>query len=153
MHVRLIEERDESEVVRLARAYACEVADVLPHVDFDEAVVRRSVFRSLTTADPTVFVADHGSGLAGMLVASIQGFYFMGGVWTSADIFYVHPDFRGTRAAALLLAEFNTWSDNLGAKVNFGGNANKLNSDRTARFQRRFGYQQAGLSMMRLKGA
>lgn len=153
MHVRLVEERDEDEIVRLASCYVQEAAEVLPHIEFDEQVVRNTVFRSLTTAEPTIFVAEGKGQLLGMMVASIQGFYFMSGVFVQSDIFYVHPDYRGTRAAALLLVELKTWADQLGAKVTVGGNANKLNTDRTARLYERFGFQQAGLTLLRQKGA
>ena len=153
MRVRLVDHHDEDEIVDLARSYADEAAEVLPHIEFDEQTVRNTVFRSLTSADPTIFVAEADDGLVGMMVASIQGFYFMSGVFVQSDIFYVRPEYRGTRAAALLLVELNTWADQLGAKVTIGGNANKLNSDRTARLYERFGYQQAGFNLLRPKGA
>ena len=153
MRVRLVDHHDEDGLVDLARLYVDEAAEVLPHIEFDEQTVRNTVFRSLTTADPTIFVAEAKDGLVGMMVASIQGFYFMSGVFVQSDIFYVRPEYRGTRAAALLLVELSSWADQLGAKVTIGGNANKLNSDRTARLYERFGYQRAGLNLVRPKGA
>ena len=153
MRVRLVEFTDADRIVKLSKLYAEEVADLLPHIEFDESKVRQTVTDAVISAHPTIYVAETDKGIIGMMVASIHGFYFMSGHFVQADIFYVHPDYRGTRAAALLLAELNIWADKIGAKVAIGGNANKLNTDRTARLYERFGYQQAGLSLMRPKGA
>lgn len=151
--VRLVETTDSDQIVALGRLYIDEVADLLPHVEFNEQKIRQTVTDSVSSAHPTIFVAERDGRIVGMMVASIQTFYFMSGHFVQADIFYVHPDCRGTRAAALLLAELQTWADEIGAKVTIGGNANKLNTDRTTRLFERFGFQQAGLSLLRQKGA
>ena len=153
MHVRLVEFTDSDQIVKLSRLYVEEVAELLPHIEFSEQHVRQTVINSVLEAHPTIYVAEHKGRVIGMMVASIQTFYFMSGHFVQADIFYVHPDYRGTRAAALLLVELNSWADLIGAKVTLGGNANKLNTDRTARLYERFGYQQAGLTLLRPKGA
>lgn len=153
MHVRLVEFTDSDQIVKLGRLYVEEAAELLPHIEFSEEKIRQTVIASLECAHPTIFVAEHKGRVIGMMVATIQSFYFMAGVFVQADIFYVHPDYRGTRAAALLIVELKTWADLIDAKVTIGGNANKLNSDRTARLYERFGFQQAGLSLLRPKGA
>lgn len=152
MRVRLVEFTDSDQIVKLGCLYVEEIAGIMPHVEFSEQKIRQTVIDSLVSAHPTIFVAEHKGRLVGMMAASIQPFYFMAGHFVQADIFYVHPQSRGSRAATLLLAELNSWADQIGAKVTIGGNANKLNTDRTARFYERFGYQPAGLSLLRPKG-
>lgn len=153
MHVRLVEFTDSDQIVKLGRLYADEVADLLPHIDYSEEKTRQTVINSVLEANPTIFVAEHKGRVIGMMVASIHDFYFMSGHFVQADIFYVHPDYRGTRAAALLIVELRNWVDLIDAKITLGGNANKLMTDRTARLYERFGFQQAGLTLLRPKGA
>ena len=153
MHVRLVEFTDSDQIVKLGRLYIDEVAELLPHIEFSEKHIRQTVMSSLETAHPTIFVAEHRGRVIGMMVATMQEFFFMSGKFVQADVLYVDPNYRGTRAAALLIVELNAWADLIGAKVTLGGNANKLMTDRTARLYERFGFQQAGLTLLRPKGA
>lgn len=152
MFVRLAMPEDEDGVIRLARLYAEEVGSLLPHVAFDETHTRETFRHSITKAHPTTFVAIQGDDVIGMLICSIQGFYFMAGHWANNDIFYVQPEKRGSRAATLLIAAFNTWADEIGAQIAVSGNANKLSPDRTEKFHSHFGYEQVGRVLMRFRG-
>lgn len=150
MLVRLGLEEDEDEFVELARQAAAEGS---PHVPFVEQVMRETYRRYLATAHPTFFVAEQGRKLIGFMKASISGYDFSDGIYTTQEVLYVHPAKRGTRAAALLMENFCQWSDRLGALENTGGNDNDLTSERTAKFLGRFGFKRVGYFVRRMRGA
>lgn len=151
MLVRLGLENEAEVLVELARACAAEGA---PHLEFVADKVRASYQRYLETANPTYFfVEDRRRQVVGFLKATMSGYDFADGFYTTQDVIYVVPAKRGTRAAALLMQEFTRWSDRLGAIENTGGNDNDLTSDRTARFLERFGFERVGYFVRRTRGA
>jgi L-amino acid N-acyltransferase YncA len=147
LHVRLAHPSDENAVVELARI---DVAETLPHLDFDESITRATFHRYLEQADPTIFVAVDDGVVIGFLMALMQGYAFTSGLFTVQEVLFVSPVKRGTRAATLLMREFTRWSDQLGARENIGGNSNKFRSERTSRFLSHFGFEQVGYSMKRV---
>lgn len=150
MIVRLARPYEDDILVNLARMCATEG---VPHIKFSEKRVRE-VFQSyLEKARPTFFFAEDNGRIVGFLQAAICGYDFADGIYTAQDVLFVHPDKRGSRAASLLIAEFVSWSDRLGALENRGGNDNGLTSERTARFLNRFGFETVGYFVRRIRGA
>ena len=148
MPVRLALPRDEAAILALTRM---DVAETLPHLDFDEAITRATFHDALTKAAPTIFVYETREGeVVGFLLAYIHGYAFTSGIFTVQEVLYVRPDKRGTLAAASLMAEFTRWSDSLGARENIGGNSNKFHSDRTAKFLGLFGFEIVGYFVKRV---
>ncbi len=133
----------------MGRAYALEVAETLPHVQFDEAVMRETIQRYLDTANPTIFVAEHKSEVVGIIIAVATSFHFMSGVCCVNDVFFVDAGQRGSRAAALLNEQFNLWADRRKAKLLIGGNSNNLYTQRTTKFYRHLGYRECGVVMLK----
>lgn len=150
MIVRLARAYEEDTLVALARMCA---AEGMPHIKFVEERVRETFQRYLKTANPTFFFADQDGRIAGFLQAAICGYDFADGIYTAQDVLFVHPDRRGSRAAALLIRHFIVWSDRLGALENRGGNDNGLTSRRTARFLKKFGFEEVGYFVRRIRGA
>ena len=153
MLVRLALGTDRDALLRLAREYVDEAAPLLPGMRVDEGRIDEVMEAYLATANPTVFVAETGGRVVGFLVASIQPFLFMYGLSTHNDIMFVSQVNRGSRAAALLVASFDEWSENLGAILSTGGNANKLHTERTASFYEKFGYERVGVSLVKFRSA
>lgn len=150
MIVRLATPDEEDTLVELARL--C-VAEGVPHIAFIEQRVRETFQRYLKTARPTFFFAEQEGRVVGFMQAGICGYDFADGIFTTQDVLFVHPDKRGSRAAALLMENFVSWSDELGALENRGGNDNGLTSERTARFLGRFGFENVGYFVRRIRGA
>lgn len=150
MFVRIGVESEEDVFIELARACA---AEGMPHIEFDEETTRRTYQRYLHTASPTFFFVEHNRKVIGFLQASINGYTFAKGIYTTQETIYVTPDKRGSRAAALLMSEFLRWSDRLGAIENTGGNDNELTSERTTRFLGHFGFKRVGIFVRRFRGA
>lgn len=150
MKVRLALPADVDSYVALARVGH---AESWPDRPFVEAKVRAIFERYLSSAHPTIFVVEHDHDLIAFLNCTISEFPSADGLYTTQEILFVRPDKRGTRAAALLLRQFVQWSDHLGALESTGGNDNALTSDRTRRFLERFGFQEVGFFMRRVRGA
>jgi GNAT superfamily N-acetyltransferase len=148
MFARLAMPEDEEAIVRLTFQ---DLSETLPHHQPEEEAVRRTFKRSIECGDPTIFVVEQDRHVIGFLVANLAGYYFTSGVYTVQEIWYVQPDKRGTRAAALLMDAFLAWSDRLGAKEVIGGNSNGLYSERTKKFLERKGFKMVGYSMKRVR--
>lgn len=147
MFVRLALEDDFDAIVELAREN-CELST--PYLEFSEEKVRETCASYLANADPTLFVVEHKREVVGLLAATINEYRHATGLFTTQEVIFVRSDHRGSRAAALLLKELIRWSEMLGAKEITGGNDNKFNSERTAKFLQHFGFEQVGFFMRRI---
>jgi len=149
MFVRLALEEDIDAIVEMGRAYAEEAAKLFQGVEFDEYHARETFYRYLDKADPTIFVVEKDRQIVGFMAASFSQFMFSSGVFTTADLIYVKPENRGSRAAFLLVKEFDAWSDTLKAKMSFGGNSNALYTEKVTRLYESQGYRVSGASMVK----
>ena len=150
IEVRLPRADEEAAFVELARMT---VAESYPDQVFSGERARETFQRSLKTAHPTFFFADEGGRVVGVLQAAISGYDFADGIYTTLCGTFVHPDKRGSRAAALLLSAFIRWSDQLGAVESTGGNDNNLTTERTTRLLGHFGFEPVGTFVRRKRGA
>lgn len=147
MIARLALDREEDVFVELSRMAVEESAS---HVGFNPDRVRETFQKYLKTANPTIFVVEHEWEVFGFLLATMNGYRFADGFYTTQEVMYVRPDKRGTRAAVLLLKQFTRWSDMLGAIENTGGNDNNLFTEATARLLESQGFERVGLFMRRI---
>ncbi|MDI1263860.1 MAG: GNAT family N-acetyltransferase [bacterium] len=150
MIVRLAMPDEEDLFVGLARLM---LAESYPDQVFSEERARETFQRYLKTAHPTFFFADQAGEVVGVMQASISSYDFADGIYTTLCGTFVRPDKRGTRAAALLYAEFCRWSDQLGAVESTGGNDNNLTTERTTRLMGHFGFEPVGTFVRRKRGA
>lgn len=131
MFARLALESDEDAVVALARM---QVEETLPHLDFNEEITRETFGLYLKRAEPTIFVADDHGKVVGYLMALVQGYAFTSGLFVVQEALYVHPDKRGTRAAAHLVKQFVRWGEHMQAREIIFGISNGFQPERTAKF-------------------
>lgn len=150
MFVRLALESDVETYVDLARQA---VAESARHVGFSDERVRHTFTSYIKQANPTIFVVEDRRKLIGFLNATISGYTFADGHYTTQEVLFVVPEKRGTRAAALLLREFVQWSDRMGALENTGGNDNGLFTEQTSRLLSKFGFEHVGHFMRRIGSA
>jgi hypothetical protein len=148
--IRLALAEEEDLFVELAKLM---IVESYPHLTFNEEITRATFRRYLETAHPTFLFADRDGEVIGVLQATISGYDFADGIFTTLCGTFIHPDKRGTRAAALLVSEFTRWSDALGAVESTGGNDNKLTTGRTTRFLGLFGFEPVGTFVRRKHGA
>jgi GNAT superfamily N-acetyltransferase len=147
MQVRLAREEDIEQVLDLVR---CAVLENRPWLLFDENRARTSFEDYLTTADPTVFVVDGGDRLTALSVVSINAYRAAAGLFILHEIFYVRPEYRGSRAAALMIKSIISWSQALGVREIIGGNDSGKKSNQIARFLGRFGFTPVGFCMRKV---
>lgn len=118
-----------------------------PELTFNEARLRASFHSYLETAAVTCWVAEDLSGIVGFLASSFYEYRAFDGLFTTQEVLFVKPVKRGTRAAAMLMCQMIEWSRMLGAKEIVGGNDTNFNSERTARFLSKFGFECVGFTM------
>ena len=149
MLVRLALETERDTVVDLCIAAVEEsVRDIAPERDRIEETFQAY----LESADPTFFVVEQRGRIVGFLMATIGGYSYASGIYTTQQVMYVRPDKRGTRAATLLIRHLVDWSRRLGAREITGGNNNGLYTERTARFLEKQGFERTGVFMRRPLG-
>lgn len=145
---RLAMEYDRDAVLDMA---AAQVAETLPHLDFERDLASETFDQSINFADPTIFVAEQGGELIGYLMGLMEGYAFTSGVFVVQEVLYVRPDKRGTRAAAALLQEFVRWGETLGARECIFGISNGFQPDRTAKFMEHLtGAKQVGVYLKKV---
>lgn len=147
MFVRLALEEDIDAIVELARMN-CELST--PYLTYSPDKVRETCYAYLDRGETTIFVVEDKRQVIALLVATINEYRHATGIYCTQEIIFVREDYRGTRAAALLMKELVAWSERLGAIEITGGNDNKFNSERTARFLSHFGFEQVGFFMRRM---
>jgi GNAT superfamily N-acetyltransferase len=150
MIVRLGMPDEEDAFVDMARMM---LAESYPDIVFSESHARATYRRYLSTAHPTFFFAEQDGRVVGVLQATISAYDFADGIYTTLCGTFVHPDMRGSRAAALLMSAFTRWSDRLGAVESTGGNDNNLTTERTTRLLGHFGFEPVGTFVRRKHGA
>ena len=62
----------------------------------------------------TMFVVDDGSQIVGMMAGCKRDPWFSQEQYASEELLYVSPEYRGTRAAYLLLKAFMGWAESEG---------------------------------------
>jgi len=146
--IRLLMPQDVPDVLNLAKM---QVEETLPHLTFDPDITRMTLEQSIDFADPTIFVAEKDRKVIGYLMALINSYAFTDGIFTVQEVLYVHPDNRGSRAAAKLVKAFIDWSDRLEAKETIFGISNGFQPERTASFFEHFGAKRCGFYLKKLR--
>lgn len=143
--VRLAMPGDREQLRALARAAAAESE---PDLGFDDDTFDTS-FGMAVTGSLTLYVAEFKERLLGFALCDLDGWYFSAGFSAVLHILYVAPDYRGTRAPALLLQQFVDWGrDAVRAKRLYLGVNTGFRPGHTARFFEKFGARQVGPLMV-----
>lgn len=147
MFVRLAVEKDREPLRELAKAH---VAEITPHLEWSDERADATFTKCITECNPTMFVAEHRGEIIGYVGAVVADYGYTSGFCVKLDVIYVRPDKRGSRAAALLLTQFNKWADSLGPDEIICCMSNPDVSERTLRFVQRFGFKPEGLALQRM---
>lgn len=141
MFVRLAMDYDEAAFLQMTVA---NLEETMPGEPYNIGCLSALFHRSITTAQPTIFVVEHQRKVIAYLMSYICAFDYRDGHYTTQRVIYVSPEHRGTRAAVLLVKELVRWSKSIGAAKIDGGNDNSFKSDRTAAFLEHFGFKRVG---------
>lgn len=136
---------DREQLRGLARAAADESERDL---GFDDDTFAAS-FGMAVTGSLTLYVAEYREKLLGFALCDLDGWYFAAGFSAVLHVLYVAPDYRGTRAPALLMQQFIEWGRNIArARRLYLGVNTGFRPDHTARFFEKFGARQVGPLMV-----
>lgn len=99
-----------------------------PSVEFDDAAVRESVLRASSDFDRPyvngwIVYAVKGEDRipVGFLVGHCNRYFFNYSYCATQELWYIRPDYRGSKAAFALLKAFEEWARLRGAKQIFCG--------------------------------
>jgi len=115
-------------------------------VQFDIEQAAHSIV-SLVIENPNGFgmlaYTDDGKP-AGMIAGSITPYFFSLG-WVASDfVWFMRPEYRGSRAAVKLLKSFRTWAAEKGASELYMGVTTNVSADRTGDLLQRMGFKHVG---------
>ncbi len=153
MNIRLATSADTAPIVELGRVLHAE--SVYRGYPLDTARVETAITEML--AQPrhaALFLAcNHEGTIIGMLALRMGNLFYFDKLVAQEQMFYVHPDWRGSSAAVKLLVACRQWAINRGAdeilvSVNSGVGLATL-----PRLMRRLHFSQVGLTFsLRLEG-
>lgn len=152
MRVRLALPEDKADILALAEV---QIAEIFPHLEFDRQTAAESFDNSFGHGDHLLTVCETTDGqIVGYLHGRMLGYMFCSGVFVEQQVLFVRPDKRGSRAAALLIQDFNQWGEIVGAREILFGVSTGQNVERTTRFlQRAAGADVVGTHLRRVRGA
>lgn len=111
MLARIAIESEAAAVVELARL---QMAESLPHLEFDQHIAHRTFASYLAAASPTIFVVEgHDREPVGFLTANICNYEFARGFYVARNPLFVRADFRDTAAAEALERAYDEWAARL----------------------------------------
>jgi len=115
-------------------------------VPFDIAQAANSIL-GMVINNPNGFgmlaYTDEGEPV-GMIAGSISPYFFSQGSLASDFVWFVKPEFRGSRTAIKLLKMFQSWSKDHGATELYMGVTTNVSAGRTGDMLQRMGFAHVG---------
>jgi GNAT superfamily N-acetyltransferase len=111
---------------------------------YDEARLRQAGHLALTKGNPGAIMAELNGAPIGMAVVVAGEHFFSAAKTATAQLLYVAPDHRGSRAAILLLKALRRWAHEAGVADLHVNNTTAIDAARTDRFLRKMGFRQTG---------
>jgi len=119
-------------------------------LDYSEGKVRRLIFRLLEVPRAGgILVAEAEGKMVGMMAFFVAEHFFGGDMFASDMVFYVAPEHRGGSAFFRLLAAFEAWATDLGAKELVLGTSTGVNHERTVKALEHVGYVQFSTGLLK----
>lgn len=80
----------------------------------------------------------------GMIAGSLNPYFFSTGGLASDYVWYILPEYRGSRTSIRLLNMFRDWAKERGASELYMGISTNVNADRTGQLLERMGFKHVG---------
>lgn len=141
--MRLLMPGDESQVEYLVGLHTLHSQS---HIPFHVETLRETMRDSITTGEPISWVVERDDGLIlGFSLASLTGYRWSNALQCRLEVIYVHPDARkGSSIGVALFLEYDRWTRTVGAVESHCGVIHGIKADVTARWMRRFGFEEVG---------
>lgn len=101
-------------------------------------------YMAIEDANMMIISVKDGDTYAGLMIASVRAPEFSHDLIAWDTLIYVHPDYRGTRAAILLLKEYRRWSIARGAKMIFMRTTTGIEPQKTGKLFEKLGFRYVG---------
>jgi len=114
-------------------------------VQFDIEQSAQSIIR-MVVDNPAGFgaLAYDGDKAVGMIAGSVSPYFFSKGALASDFVWYVRPEYRGSRTAVKLLKMFSSWAVERGASELYMGVTTNVHATRTGALLQRLGFEHVG---------
>jgi len=114
-------------------------------VQFDIEQSAQSIIR-MVVDNPAGFgaLAYDGDKAVGMIAGSVSPYFFSKGALASDFVWYVRPEYRGSRTAVKLLKMFSSWAVERGASELYMGVTTNVHAARTGELLQRLGFEHVG---------
>jgi len=89
-------------------------------------------------------LAYDGDKPVGMIAGAMAPYFFGAGELASDYVWYIEPEYRGSRAAIRLLKEFKSWATDMGASELYMGVTTGVSAERTGQLLQRLGFKPVG---------
>ncbi len=111
---------------------------------FNENRVRRGALHYIREESACAFLVFRDTECIGMHVGSLTHYFFSDALLASGLVTYVRPEFRGGRAAVLLVKEFIDWGKEKKAAEVYIGVSLGVNLEKSHKFFKHFGFNYVG---------
>ena len=134
---------DLPDLLEIARQFIQEAPNYSSR-ELDEQALTENLSQVIQGAG-TVFVAVQDHEIAGGIVCLTTKDWFNNQIIAFEQVFYVKPEYRGTRAALLLIDVFLNWSRQMGAGRVQCGTTTGINTESCVRLYKHFGFNEYGI--------
>ena len=117
--------------------------------EFDAEQLALTIIRGIESSQSLTLVAFSGDRLAGCLCAHAKKYPHSNSLQVIEEVFYIHPEFRGTIYGGALIKRLTAWGTSLGADVYFNARA-QVNLMGLWRMLKAFGFRRLGFISVRL---
>ena len=111
---------------------------------FDEKMVKNTAFDYIRKNNACVFLVFNDTKCIGMHVGSLTSYFFCDALLAAGLVTYVHPKYRGGRAALLLMRAFIDWSKNRDVAEVYIGVSVDINAKQSHKLFQHFGFHYVG---------
>jgi Acetyltransferase (GNAT) family len=140
-------EDDYEKFIVLAKMKQEELA---PFLSFDEQCVRSyfdTIKHDVIRDDLNCFIAKKDNEVIGFVVCYVTRYFFTSQTFSLLDLWYVHPNYRGSYASFKLIKAYENWARLRGCIQIFAAVTNDADHSKAvaiADIQQRLGYKSVG---------
>jgi GNAT superfamily N-acetyltransferase len=123
---------------------------MIAEAEFSYAKLEKHKILNLFKSDNTVFfIVIKNNKIVGFILAVAHEYFFSNRKRVSDLGLYVLPEYRGSRAALMLIKALETWAKDMGANDLHLGQTSAVNMDKTRQFYERLGYKTVGFNTVK----
>jgi GNAT superfamily N-acetyltransferase len=126
------------------------VIKMIAEAEFSYAKLEKQKILNLFKSNNTVFfIVIKNNKILGFIFAIAHEYFFSNRKRVSDLGLYVLPEYRGSRAALMLIKALETWAKEIGADDLCLGQTTAVNMDKTRQFYERLGYKTVGFNTVK----